>query len=146
MIDYYLDLIIVGAVCLFIGYRVADAIHKSVVADLLHRAGVTPEKMEEIMDDLRNEIKGVEVDDEDHFPEVSIRIEKHNDTLYAYRKDTEEFLGQGSTREALIERMGEKLANIKLVISQEDGAALLGHESFNYSAETKTLSVKDPTS
>lgn len=126
MIDY-LDLIIVGLVCGFIGYKIADTIHKSVIADLLHRAGVTPEKLEDIMDDLRREIKeplSAELEEED-FPKVEVRIEQHNGQIYAYRKDTEQFLGQGVDRESLLKIIAEKMSNVTLIIREEDGAALI---------------------
>lgn len=126
MIDY-IDLIIVGLVCLFVGYKIADHIHKSVIADLLHRAGVTPEKLESIMEDLRSEIESpgqlnLEADDD----AIMIRIEQHNNTLYAYRKDTEEFLGQGADKDSLIERLALQFpTGARLVLTEDDGAALI---------------------
>ena len=121
----YLDLILVGAVCGYIGYRIADHIHQSVIADLLHRAGVTPEKLESIMDDLRDEIESPGRAEEESFPKIEVRIEQHNGQMYAYRKDTEQFLGQGVDRESLLKIIAEKMSNVTLVIREEDGAALI---------------------
>lgn len=53
-------LIAVAVIAGLVGYRIADHLHKSVMADLLDRAGVTPEKMEQIMKDLQSEINGEE--------------------------------------------------------------------------------------
>lgn len=128
-----------GCICGgFVGYRVADAIHKAVMPDMFRRLGVTPDQLEQVMVDLKKEI-GDEVDDDQSLPVVEIKIEQHNDTLYAFRKDNDQFLGQGSTKEALIERMGEKLRNVRLVVTPEDGAALIGHQSFNYDTGKKEL-------
>ena len=34
-------------------------------------------------------------------PEIFLRLEKHGDMLYCYRKDTEEFIGQAKTVEEI---------------------------------------------
>ena len=134
----FIEFMIAFAVGLFIGYRINDAIHKAVMPDMFRRLGVTPEQLEAVMGDLKKEI-GEEEDDDGNLPVVSIKIEQHGDTLYAFRKDNDQFLGQGCTKEALIERMGEKLRNVRLSVSTEDGAALIGHQSFNYDTAKKEL-------
>lgn len=52
---------------------------------------------------------------------VEIKVEKHGEQLYVFRKDTDQFLGQGANKEDLIRRLGEKLVNVRLSISEEDG-------------------------
>ncbi len=47
---------------------------------------------------------------------IEIKVEKHNDTLYAFRKDNDAFLGQGSTREQLIEAMSQRMKNVHLTV------------------------------
>ena len=75
---------------------------------------------------------------------VHIKIEKQGDTLYVFRKDNDQFLGQGTTVEALIERMGEKLRNVRLVATQEDGAHFIGsNTSWQYKTDSKSLSRLD---
>ncbi len=56
---------------------------------------------------------------------IEIRLEKIGDQIFAYRLDTDQFLGQGSDREALIQRLTENLTNVRLIVAQEDGADLL---------------------
>lgn len=123
----YLDLVLVGVVCGYIGYRVSDYMHQITITDLLRRAGVTPDKLESIMADLRAEIDGVTSDAEPTDADaIEIRIEQHNDTLYAYRKDNEEFLGQGQDRVSLIERLTLKFpTGARLVLTEDDGAGLI---------------------
>ncbi len=131
--------LVVGLICgLFVGWKAAERFHTAMISDILERAGVTPEKLQSMMVELGKEMD--EEVDEQGLTVVEIRIEQHNDTLYAYRKDNEEFLGQGPTKEALIERMGEKLRDVRLVVTPEDGAGLLGHQSFNYDIGKKQLS------
>lgn len=47
---------------------------------------------------------------------IEIKVEKHNDTLYAFRTDNDQFLGQGSTREELIDAMAQRLKNVHLTV------------------------------
>lgn len=108
------------AIGLFVGYRAADAFHKAMVGDILRRAGVTPEKLQEMMVEMQKEI-GIEPE-EGEFPKVEIKIEQHSGQLYAFRKDNDQFLGQGTDRETLLKTIAEKLTNVTLVISEADGA------------------------
>ena len=132
--------VVVGA---FLGWRINERIHQAILPDMFKRLGVTPEKLENVMGELQkemHELNGTKPNDSEDFPQVEIRIEQHGEQLYAFRKDNEEFLGQGASKEALIERMGEKLSNVRLVVGKEDGAELIGHESFNYDTAKKELS------
>ncbi len=108
----------------FAGYRVADHIHKAVLPDLFKRAGVTPEKLEQMMEDLQKEVDGAETADQE-FPNLEITIEQHSNTLYAFRKDNDQFLAQGATRDELIEMISKKVSNVTLVIAEADGAQLI---------------------
>jgi tetrahydromethanopterin S-methyltransferase subunit B len=119
-----LTLVAVALLGGMVGYRIADHLHKTVLADLLERAGVTPEKLEQIMLDLQKEIDP-ESKTLKEFPDLEVTIEQHSNTLYAFRKDTAEFLAQGATRDELIEMISKKVSNVTLVIAEADGAALI---------------------
>ena len=56
---------------------------------------------------------------------VEVKLEQHSGTILAFRKDTDQFLGQGADREDLIKRLTENLTPCKVIIAQEDGADLL---------------------
>ena len=111
---------ILGAI---VGYRVADRIHKSVVPDLLRRAGVTPEKLEQVMVDLQKEI-GQEVTVA--VAEINIKVESVEGRLYVYRKETSEFLAQGTNYDEILEILKSKFTDVKFAVTKEDGAELLG--------------------
>ena len=116
---------LVGAILgAFAGYRVCDHIHKAIIPDLMHRVGVTPEKLEQVMQDLKKEIHQEEGTEKD--PEVSIKVEQHGEQLYVFRKDTDEFLGQGKNYEELLKILQSKFQNVKFAVAKEDGAELLG--------------------
>jgi len=108
----------------YVGYRAADNLHKAVLPDLFHRAGITPDKLEAMMKDLQKEIN-TEEGRSDEFPNLEIKIEQHGDVMYAYRKDSGLFLAQGKTREELIAMITEKVTNVTLVIAEADGAQLI---------------------
>ncbi len=103
------------------GYRVADHIHKSIMPDLFRRTGVTPEKLEQVMRDLQKEV-GEEVKD----PEILIKVEQHGEQLYVYRKDNDEFIGQGRNYDEILKILQSKFKDVKFAVHKEDGADLLG--------------------
>jgi len=78
--------------------------------------------------DLRQAITKLQSDssEDDQLPRVEVRIEEVDGGLYAYRIDTQEFLGQGTDQTTLIDRIKEvNKTNFILVVSQSNGADLL---------------------
>ena len=61
-------------------------------------------------------LKAAEEAEEADLERIEIKVEKHSETLYAFRKDNDAFLGQGSTREQLIEAMGQRMKNVRLIV------------------------------
>lgn len=118
----------------YIGWKINDAIMRFTFRSMAEEAGLnSPEAADKFINHWRNK-DGFE----DDLEEVYVRIEKHKDTLYAYRKDDDAFLGQGSDKESLIMRMGEKLRGVRLVITPEDGADFIGG-SFSFDVNTKEI-------
>jgi hypothetical protein len=70
----------------------------------------------------------MELDDEGAEPqlkELEVRIEEAGGQLYAYRCDNDQFLGQGTDRDALIHRLTENLTNVRVIVSKQHGADLI---------------------
>jgi DNA-binding transcriptional MerR regulator len=64
--------------------------------------------------------------DVDDMIELPITLEQHSGQLYAYRKDTSEFLAQAPDIEQLKAAIGQKLNHsVRLVIAEGDGADLV---------------------
>jgi hypothetical protein len=105
-----------------VGYRMADHLHKKIVPDLLRRAGVTPEKLESVMADLQKEL-GQE--DKTQLTEINIMVERVEGRLYVYRKETSEFLAQGSNYDEILAALKLKFTEVRFAIAKEDGAELL---------------------
>lgn len=126
-----MELILFGIIILlagvYIGWKAAEYAYQTILADMMVRLGVTEEQVRNLGKELGAELgEDTSMFDEPDKDTISIRIEKHNNTLYAYRKDTEEFLGQGTDRNELIDRLNTKFANgAHLLVTEDDGAALV---------------------
>ncbi len=120
--DGFLLLAAVFAAGWFIGSRLTAAFHirlfKMILEDLKisnkdlirvareNGAGFITEEQEAML-------KAAEEDD---LERIEIKVEKHADTLYAFRKDNDAFLGQGSTREDLVEAMAQRMRNVRCIV------------------------------
>jgi hypothetical protein len=56
---------------------------------------------------------------------VEIKLEQHEGQIYAYRKSDDTFLGQGTDRDSLIDRLNQTMKPCRVLIDKEDGADLL---------------------
>lgn len=95
--------------------------------EILKDLGVTEQQLRELArkNDLDLDSDQQHSDKEDGLTPIEIKIEEVQGTLYAYRLDNNQFLGQGVDREQLIQRLKENLTNVRLIIAKEDGADLL---------------------
>lgn len=82
-------------------------VKKALVATVLHVA------KEQIA-----ELKQAEAD-------VLLKLEKHGDMLYCYRKDNDEFVGQAKSLEEIAELFKKKYPNQNARIMQEDSAGMM---------------------
>jgi len=127
----------------YFGSRATAAFYRAITREMLRDLGVTEKDLRGLQDRLKQQL---EIDDEDQEvkPVANIVIEKHNDTLYAFRKDNNQFIGQGTTPEALIKRIGEKARNCRFVVEAADGAELIGsNTNWEYKTDTHKLTKKD---
>lgn len=51
---------------------------------------------------------------------IEIKVEKHGDMLYAFRVDNDKFLGQGTSRDALIAEMAHHIKNVRCTVVEGD--------------------------
>lgn len=76
-----------------------------------------PEFMQEQLDQIESHVNAAE---NDNLERIEIKVEKHSNTLYAFRKDNDQFLGQGSSKEQLIAAMGQRMKNVRLIVVEGD--------------------------
>ena len=110
--------IILLLVGIYIGYKIHSFIADLIFKKLLKDLNLT-------VDDLKEMQGHVEPKSKSEYPELKIIVEKVGDVLYAYRKDNNLFLGQGADREALIEAIAQRVSNVRVVISEHEGAKFL---------------------
>ena len=94
---------------------------------ILTDLGVKNEQLRKLATDVGIELPAVNADtaDGDRLTPLEITLEQHQGVLYAYRKDTKQFLGQGTDREGLIDSISKRMTDVRLIIDQQDGADLL---------------------
>lgn len=122
-------LVCVAAVAGVVGFQIAALMYQAIFADMLEKLGVTEDQVRKLGKQLGEELgqdTSMFDEEESELPTVHIKIEKHNDTLYAFRKDNDEFMGQGGTKEELILRLAEKQKEVRLIVDQADGAEFVG--------------------
>lgn len=149
-----IETILLLAVGFYIGWKVNEVIMLFTFRRIIEQLDIKPEALKSLAaklgivlpeDDVTATHAGAtDGNSEEDLPTLEIRLEQHNDVLYAYRKDNDQFLGQGATKELLIERMGERLNQVRLVIAQEDGAQLVG-ENTSYAWDTANKTLADTT-
>ena len=124
MSEMILSLIAVFVIGAIVGWKVNDLLFKITFGKMLSDAGVTDKDLEKFVRHwapvLEKELKGTT---DDVRPEVFVKIEQHHGALYAFRKDDDKFLGQGTTREELVERLKEQFeGEVTVTVKEEDGA------------------------
>ena len=149
-----IEMILLLAVGFYVGWKLNEVIMTFTFRRIIEQLDIKPEALKALATKLGIDLPEEDVtastpgstdgNSEDDMPTLEIRLEQHNDVLYAYRKDTGQFLGQGATKELLIERMGQDLQQVRLLISRDDGAALVG-ENTSYAWDTANKTLTDTT-
>ena len=94
---------------------------------ILNDLGVKNEQLRKLATDVGVELPDVNANtaDGNTLTPLEVILEQHQGVLYAYRKDTKQFLGQGTDREGLIDSISKRMDNVRLIIDSADGADLL---------------------
>lgn len=117
-------LIILGSLALgfLLGKAAADTYNQMVFREILKDLGITEQQMQDLA--KKNGISVLKPT-EPELPILEVRLEKIGSVIYAYRKSDDQFLGQGTDRDALVQRLTDNLNNVRVIISKEDGADLI---------------------
>jgi hypothetical protein len=125
-----MDDILILLVGFFIGYLMGRAVSNWVntisFREILKDLGVTEQQLEKVKAKIDQDLQEVTgADAEVELTSVEIKIEQHQGQMYAYRLDDDQFLGQGKTREELIEHLKKNLSNVRVIVAEENGAKLI---------------------
>lgn len=118
-----MDIIIALIVGVIIGFKVNELLQVWAFQRILKELGITEQQMRELA--RKNGIVREDPSEDSELPELEVKIEQHQGILFAFRKDTDQFLGQGTDREQLIESLKANLVNVRVIVAREDGADLL---------------------
>jgi hypothetical protein len=120
-----LELVIAFVIGWILGWRINDAVRTTAMRHLLKELGITERDLRAAA--ARNGIPLTDAPDTAAADEtvVEIKLEQHEGQIYAYRKSDDTFLGQGTDRDSLIDRLNQTMKPCRVLIDKEDGADLL---------------------
>ena len=132
--DNVIALIIVFALGWYLGSRLQYLLDRITFKSILDDLGVTGKQLRDlaergelaVLNDL-DDIPAVNANtqDGDRLTPLEITLEQHQGVIYAYRKDTKQFLGQGTDQAGLIDSISKRMTDVRLIIDSQDGADLL---------------------
>lgn len=113
------------AVGWFLGSKFTSLWLHTTFREILKDLGVTEAQLRTMAEKNGVPISHLPQSAEPQLPVVEVKLEQINGVIFAFRKDNDQFLGQGPDREQLIQRLTENLTNVRVIISKEDGADYL---------------------
>jgi hypothetical protein len=117
----------IGFICgLFVGRWLQNLVDSWAMRSMLKDLGVKQSDLDRLAQRIRDED-----DDKPQLTELEVKLEQIGDTIYAYRVDTDEFLGQGRDRDQLLESLKNRLTNVRVTIAKEHGADLIYRQDQN---------------
>jgi len=121
-----IELFIAALVGLFIGWQASKRVHLDGFRQLLRAMSISEQDLRQAMIKIQSD--GWQLDEDEGSTDptiVEVKLEQVGTEIYAYRKDNDQFLGQGCNPQGLIERLNQNLTPCRVIVAQEDGADLL---------------------
>ena len=123
--DNLIALIVIFAFGWYIGSKVQFWLDQITFKHILEDLGVTNKQLTGLIaQDLAPDVNASTADGNQLTP-LEITLEQHQGVIYAYRKDNQQFLGQGTDQQGLIDSISKRMTDVRLIIDQADGADLL---------------------
>jgi hypothetical protein len=123
--DNLIALIVIFAFGWYIGSKVQFWLDQITFKHILEDLGVTNKQLTGLIssDDIPDVNENTA--DGNGLTPLEITLEQHQGVIYAYRKDTKQFLGQGTDQAGLIDSISKRMTDVRLIIDSADGADLL---------------------
>ena len=118
-----MELLFTAIVAFVMGWRLSAAVNLSAFKRILQELGIRESDMRKLAAKNGIELPEPEQPAEQPLEEIHIKLEQHQGVIYAFRKDNDQFLGQGVDRDSLIERLRQRLNNVRLIV--DEGGELL---------------------
>lgn len=124
--DWWLLISYVGVLAVggYLGYLINDWVMRKTFGEMMLEAGLTDDKLDQFITHWASTMEPELVNESDT-PSVHIVLERVDNDIYCYSKDTKEFLGQAKDRDALVDVLTERLGPVTLLVTPEDGADLI---------------------
>ena len=120
-----LELVIVFILGAIIGGRLTHNMMMSATKRLLQDLGIKERDLRRFAEKQGITLPDTPQDAAAELTVVEITLEQQGNQIFAYRKDDSTFLGQGHDKESLIDAIAHRMKDVRLVITDEDGAELL---------------------
>jgi hypothetical protein len=120
----YLSYILLFGLAFYLGYKFNEKIMYLTFSKMLKDAGITNKELDKFINHWAPEI-GIEREADDDADRIEIRVERHGEVLYAFRKDNEQFLGQGTDLDSLTKIIAERFRDANFILRSGDGAELV---------------------
>jgi len=119
--DLWIVLSFVGcfAVGVYLGFKINDWFIRFTFKAMMEEAGLTGSQLDKFTEHFSPIL---DPESQPRAEGVSIKLEKIGSVIYCYAKDTDEFLGQGSNEDELVEVLTRRLGPVTLHVQPEDGA------------------------
>jgi hypothetical protein len=126
-IEISILVVIAFALGWYAGSKITEHLLALSFRQILNDLGIKNEQLRKLATDVGVELPDVNADTAtgDTLVPLEVTIEQHQGVLYAYRKDNQQFLGQGTDREGLIDSISKRMTDVRLIIDTADGADLL---------------------
>lgn len=124
----FLILALIFVVGFVLGAKTMNLFHTHMIRNILKELGITPQQLKEVEQRLMADLDAqdpalaqkIREDHEarvnDSLPVIKIKLEQHQGTLFAYRADTEEFVGQGTDRDSLATSIAHRFKGVRVEI------------------------------
>jgi hypothetical protein len=111
----------------YLGSKITEYLLALSFRQILNDLGVKNEQLRKLATDVGVELPAVNQNaaDGEGLTPLEVTLEQHQGVIYAYRKDNQQFLGQGTDQQGLIDSISRRMDNVRLIIDQADGADLL---------------------
>lgn len=96
-----------------IAWRLAKQFYRHILKDIIRESGFTDEELQKINERMK---QIVAAEDQAAPPRVDIKLEQHDNTFYAYRQDTDEFLAQAEDYATMIALIHKRLGNVTVLV------------------------------
>ncbi len=111
MDDSFVTLLVL-IVGFILGWKLNGLFNRFTTISILRDLGITEQQLKTQM----RKYESPEAEPEDELTTIEVVLEQHQGQIYAFRKDTDAFLGQGRDRDSLIDDLKTKMNNVRLVV------------------------------